>query len=101
MQLSTNGPFGHEALPAAAREQNRRAIESRLDTNLRLAGAATATLVPWLTQLVAGLTRVTTGVIGGFRTVKEYVRPAFELVGEALGQLRMPGTRSAAARTTR
>ena len=52
------------------------------------AGAAIATVVRWLTQLVAVFTRITSGIIGGFRSMQEYIGPAFEVVGEALGQLR-------------
>jgi phage-related protein len=32
-------------------------------------------------------TRITSGVIGGFRSMLEYIRPAFEVVGEAIGRL--------------
>jgi TP901 family phage tail tape measure protein len=52
------------------------------------AGAAIATVVRWLTQLIAVFTRITSGIIAGFRSMQEFIGPAFEVVGEALGQLR-------------
>ena len=54
----------------------------------QIAGSAIATVVTWFTQLVAIFARVTSGIIAGFRSMMEYIRPAFEVVGEALGDLR-------------
>ena len=51
-------------------------------------GSAIATVVRWFAQLMAVATRVTSGILGGFRSMMEYIRPAFEVVREALGQLR-------------
>jgi len=52
-----------------------------------IAGAAIGWIVTALTTLVAVFTRITSGVIGGFRSMLEYIRPAFEVVGEAIGRL--------------
>jgi len=37
------------------------------------AGAAVATVVRWLTQLIAVFTRITSGIIGGFRSMQEFI----------------------------
>ena len=54
----------------------------------QVAGSAIATVVKWLTKLVAVFVRITSGIIAGFRSMMEYIRPAFEVVGEALGDLK-------------
>ena len=53
-----------------------------------VAGSAIATVVKWLAKLVAIFARITGGIIAGFRSMMEYIGPAFEVVGEALGDLR-------------
>ncbi|MCA9559743.1 MAG: phage tail tape measure protein, partial [Myxococcales bacterium] len=54
----------------------------------QIAGSAIATVVTWFTKLIAVFARVTGGIIAGFRSMMDFIRPAFEVVGEALGQLR-------------
>jgi len=51
-------------------------------------GSAIATVVKWIAKLAAIWARVAGGVISGFRSMMEYIGPAFEVVREALGQLR-------------
>ena len=51
------------------------------------AGAAIGTVVRSLTRLVAIFARITGGIARGFRSMLDIIRPAFEVVGEALGQL--------------
>lgn len=53
-----------------------------------IAGAAIGTLVRWMTQLIAIVTRVTGGIIGGFKSMMKYIGPAFETVGGAIDDLR-------------
>ncbi len=53
-----------------------------------VAGSAIATVVKWLAKLVAIFARITGGIIAGFRSMMEYIGPAFEVVGEALGDLK-------------
>ncbi|GAB4205022.1 MAG: hypothetical protein OHK0013_20490 [Sandaracinaceae bacterium] len=50
-------------------------------------GGAIATVVTWFAKLWAISLRVTGGIVAGFRAMLEYIRPAFEVVGEAIGRL--------------
>lgn len=50
-------------------------------------GGAIATVVTWFAKLWAISLRVTGGIVAGFRSMLEYIRPAFEVVGEAIGRL--------------
>jgi len=50
-------------------------------------GSAIATVVTWFAKLWAISVRVTGGIVGGFRSMLEYIRPAFQVVGEAIGRL--------------
>ncbi len=52
-----------------------------------VAGAAIGWIVTALTTLMAIFTRIAGGVVSGFRSMLEYIRPAFELVGAAIGRL--------------
>lgn len=52
------------------------------------AGAAIGWVVKALAKLMAVHARITGGIVAGFRSMMEYIRPAFQVVGEALGQLR-------------
>jgi TP901 family phage tail tape measure protein len=54
----------------------------------QIAGSAIATVVTWLTKLIAIFARITGGIIAGFRSMMEYIGPAFETVGFALGELK-------------
>jgi len=54
----------------------------------QVAGSAIATVVKWLTKLIAIFTRITSGIIGGFRSMMEYIGPAFDTVGGALNDLK-------------
>jgi len=53
----------------------------------QVAGAAIATVVTWITRLVAVLTRITTGVLEGFQYMVQYIKPALNVVREAIGDL--------------
>lgn len=53
-----------------------------------IAGAAIGTVVKWLTKLIAIFTRITSGIIGGFRSMMEYIGPAFETVGGTIDDLK-------------
>jgi len=53
-----------------------------------VAGSAVATVVKWLAKLVAIFARITGGIVVGFRSMMEYIGPAFEVVREALGDLK-------------
>jgi hypothetical protein len=53
-----------------------------------IAGSAIGTVVKWMAKLVAIFTRVTSGIIGGFRSMMEYIGPAFETVGGAIDDLK-------------
>lgn len=50
-------------------------------------GGAIATVVTWFAKLWAISLRITGGIVAGFRSMLEYIRPAFEVVGEAIGRL--------------
>lgn len=52
-----------------------------------LAGAAIGTVAQWLVKLMAIFTRITSGIVSGFCSMMEYIRPAFQVVGDALGKL--------------
>ncbi len=54
----------------------------------QIAGSAIATVVTWLTKLIAIFTRITSGIIAGFRSMWEYIGPAFDTVGGALTDLK-------------
>nr|HPM53003.1 hypothetical protein [Rhodoglobus sp.] len=54
----------------------------------QIAGSAIATVVTWLTKLIAIFTRITSGIISGFRSMWEYIGPAFDTVGGALTDLK-------------
>ncbi len=51
-------------------------------------GSAIATVVKWFAKLWAISLRVTGGIVAGFRSMTEFIRPAFEVVREAIDQLR-------------
>ena len=51
-------------------------------------GSAIASIVKWFVKLWAVSVRITGGIIGGFRSMLEYIRPAFQVLGDALGRLR-------------
>lgn len=53
-----------------------------------VAGAVIGDIVTWLTRLVTVVTRVASGVVAGFHAMVEYIGPAFETIGNALGQLK-------------
>jgi hypothetical protein len=53
-----------------------------------VAGSAVATVVEWLAKLVAIFARITGGIVAGFRSMMEDIGPAFEVVREALGDLK-------------
>jgi TP901 family phage tail tape measure protein len=53
----------------------------------QVAGSAIATVVKGLTKLIAIFTRITSGIIDGFRSMMEYIGPAFDTVGGALDDL--------------
>lgn len=53
-----------------------------------IAGSAIGTVVKWLAKLVAIFTRITSGIISGFRSMMEYIGPAFETVGGAIDDLK-------------
>ena len=54
----------------------------------QIAGEAVGTIVTWLVQLIAIFTRITSGIIAGFRSMMEYIRPALDTVGGAIENLR-------------
>lgn len=54
----------------------------------QVAGSAIATVVTWLTKLIAIFTRITSGIVSGFKSMWEYIGPAFETVGGALTDLK-------------
>lgn len=54
----------------------------------QVAGSASATVVTWLTKLNAIFTRITSGIVSGFKSMWEYIGPAFETVGGALTDLK-------------
>lgn len=51
-------------------------------------GSAIATVVKWFVKLWAIGVRVTGGIVAGFRSMLEFIRPAFQVGGEAIDQLR-------------
>jgi TP901 family phage tail tape measure protein len=51
------------------------------------AGGAIATVVTWLTKLIAIFARVTGGIVAGFRSMMDYIGPAFDTIGGALSEL--------------
>jgi len=53
-----------------------------------VAGAALAGVVKWTTKLIAVLTRVTSGIISGFRSMKEHLGPAFDTIGGAIDDIK-------------
>jgi phage-related protein len=54
----------------------------------QIAGSAIATVVTWLTKLIAIFTRITSGIVAGFKSMWEYIGPAFDTVGGALTDLK-------------
>jgi TP901 family phage tail tape measure protein len=50
-------------------------------------GGAFATVVRWATEAVTILTRISGGVVAGFRSMMRYIGPALEVVWEALQEL--------------
>jgi len=54
----------------------------------QVVGSAIATVVKWFAKLWAISLRVTGGIIAGFRSMMEFIRPALEVVAEALGELK-------------
>ncbi|ACY13463.1 phage tail tape measure protein [Haliangium ochraceum] len=54
----------------------------------QVVGSALASVVRWFARLLAIATRVAGGVVGGVRAMTDYLGPAFDVVGEALGTLR-------------
>ena len=53
----------------------------------QIVGSAIGGLARGLTRLVAIVTRVTSGILGGFRGMMSYLRPAFAVVREAISDL--------------
>ncbi|MFH0901301.1 MAG: phage tail tape measure protein, partial [Pseudomonadota bacterium] len=52
------------------------------------AGSALATVVAWITKLISVCARIASGIVGGFRSMMEYIKPAIDTVGGALADLR-------------
>lgn len=50
-------------------------------------GGTIATVVSWFAKLWGIGLRVSVGIVAGFRSMLEYIRPAFEVVGDAVGRL--------------
>ncbi len=53
-----------------------------------IAGGAVGTVVTWLVQLIAIFTRITSGIIAGFRSMMEYIRPALAAIAGAIDTLK-------------
>ncbi|MGN6109989.1 MAG: phage tail tape measure protein, partial [Kofleriaceae bacterium] len=51
-------------------------------------GSVVAGIATWLTQLIAIFSRITSGLISGFRSMMEYIGPAFDTIGTALSGLK-------------
>jgi len=53
-----------------------------------MVGSAIATVVKWFVKLWAIGIRVTSGIVAGFRSMFEFIRPAIDAVSEAIGRIR-------------
>lgn len=53
-----------------------------------VAGAAVGTVIRWLVELLAVFTRIASGIVAGFRSMMEYIRPALDTVAWAIDMLR-------------
>ena len=53
----------------------------------QIVGATIGSLVTWFTRLLRVFAQISAGVAGGFGSMMDVVRPALQVVGEALGNL--------------
>ena len=81
LQSEVGGLFGEFAGGAAALPS------SEFRDFGRTLGSAIGTVVKWFVKLLAISTRVTSGIVASFRTMLDFVGPAIQVVGEALGRL--------------
>jgi len=54
----------------------------------QVVGAVFGTIVKWAAKVIAVFARITAGVVGGFRSMLKYIRPALNAVASAIGMLR-------------